>query len=48
LLLAEPAGHVSEARFDSELGAAVKAGLRLKDRPTVKRCLAAVLAKEDR
>jgi cyclopropane fatty-acyl-phospholipid synthase-like methyltransferase len=45
LLLAEPAGHVSEARFAKELAAAESAGLAVKNRPMVKRCLAAVLAK---
>ena len=45
LLLAEPAGHVSENRFKKELASAEKAGLTVNDRPMVKRCLAAVLAK---
>ena len=46
LLLVEPAGHVSEAKFDEELRYARTAGLAERDRPTLKRCLAAVLAKE--
>lgn len=46
LLLAEPAGHVSEAKFSEELEFARHAGLGVQDRPTVKRCLAALLVKE--
>jgi hypothetical protein len=36
---------VSEAKFAEELAAAASAGLHVKDRPTVKRCHAALLAK---
>jgi cyclopropane fatty-acyl-phospholipid synthase-like methyltransferase len=46
LLLAEPSGHVSEARFAEELTSAEHAGLAVKQRPAVKRCHAALLAKE--
>ncbi len=45
LLLAEPAGHVNEAKFAEELNSAAKAGLAVKSRPTVKRFHAALLAK---
>ncbi len=47
LLFAEPAGHVNETKFSEELAAAAKAGLQVKDRPMVKRCHAALLAKQD-
>jgi len=45
LLLAEPAGHVSEAEFDEQLTAAAANGLKLVDRPFVRHCLAALLQK---
>ena len=45
LLLAEPSGHVSAARFEKELASAEEAGLSVNDRPMVKRCLAAVLGR---
>lgn len=45
LLLAEPAGHVSSAEFETELEAANRHGLRLLSRPTVRRSRAAVLKK---
>jgi len=45
LLLAEPAGHVSPAKFAEELRAAASAGLAVKDRPVMKRFQAAVLGK---
>jgi SAM-dependent methyltransferase len=45
LLLVEPAGHVSPARFDAELQAAAKAGFAVVDRPTVRRSRAALLRK---
>ena len=38
--------HVNEAKFAEELAAAGRAGLHVKDRPTVKRFHAALLAKE--
>lgn len=46
LLLAEPAGHVTEARFKEELGSAARAGLVVKDSPTLKRFRAALLARK--
>ena len=46
LLLAEPRGHVNDARFDAELRAAAEVGLRLVDRPTVRRMHSALLAKK--
>jgi len=48
LLLAEPAGHVNQARFAKELTAAASAGLAVQDRPALKRFHAAVLAKTRR
>ncbi len=45
LLLAEPAGHVSRAKFDEELNAGIRAGLDVKDSPAIKRFHAAVLAR---
>ncbi len=45
VLLVEPAGHVRAAEFDTELQLASAAGLRLIDRPTIKRSHAAVLEK---
>jgi ubiquinone/menaquinone biosynthesis C-methylase UbiE len=45
LLLAEPAGHVGGGEFDQELALAAKHGLSLADRPSIRRCLGAVLQK---
>jgi SAM-dependent methyltransferase len=45
MLLAEPAGHVDAAKFQSELEAAHAAGLAATDRPAIGRSLAAVLRK---
>lgn len=45
LIFAEPAGHVTEARFAEELEWAHRAGLAVTGRPIVKRCHAALLAK---
>ncbi len=45
LLLAEPSGHVSEARFAQELEQAERAGLVLESRPIFRGNQAAVLAK---
>jgi SAM-dependent methyltransferase len=45
LLLAEPAGHVSAAKFESELEAARAAGLEVTARPAIGRSPAAVLRK---
>lgn len=45
LLLAEPSGHVKAAAFDSELQAAAAAGLRLVERPSIRRSHVALLKK---
>ena len=45
LLLAEPAGHVKPALFEAELASAAEAGLRVSERPAVRKSLAAVLTK---
>lgn len=45
LLLAEPAGHVQPAMFDQELAYAAHAGLRVADRPVIRRSLSAVCIK---
>jgi ubiquinone/menaquinone biosynthesis C-methylase UbiE len=45
LFFAEPAGHVTLETFQSELDAAQNSGLFAKDRPPVRRSLAAVLRK---
>ena len=45
LLLAEPAGHVALAQYESELQAASAAGLTVKGHPTIRRSRAALLAK---
>jgi SAM-dependent methyltransferase len=45
LLLAEPAGHVNAAKFQSELEAATAAGFAVTDRPVIRKSLAAVLRK---
>jgi SAM-dependent methyltransferase len=45
LLLAEPSGHVKPAAFDGELALAGLAGLKVAERPTVRRCHAAFLVK---
>ncbi len=46
LLLVEPAGHVKEAEFQSELEAASRAGLSVADHPSVRRSHAALLTKD--
>ncbi len=46
LLFAEPAGHVNELKFSEEVESARRAGLAVKDRPSVKRFHAAVLARQ--
>ena len=46
MLLAEPAGHVKRPLFDAELGSAAEAGLRVSERPAIRRSLAAVLTKQ--
>ncbi len=43
VLVAEPRGHVKEAAFDSELQAAAAAGLRVANRPSIRRSHAALL-----
>ena len=45
LLFAEPAGHVNAAKFQSEIKAALDAGLELTQQPAIRRSLAAVLRK---
>ena len=45
LLLAEPTGHVSEQEFAQQLTVAQATGLRVIDRPTMNRCMAALLLK---
>jgi len=45
LLLAEPAGHVREQEFESELAFARKSGLVAADGPTVWRSRTAILRK---
>lgn len=45
LLVAEPAGHVSETEFAREIALAEKAGLRLSGRPEIARCRTAVFGR---
>ena len=45
LLLVEPGGHVSLAKFETELKEATQAGFQLVDRPTIRRSRAALLRK---
>jgi SAM-dependent methyltransferase len=45
LLLAEPAGHVSEAEFTEQIKAAADNGLTVFGRPSIDRCIAALLRK---
>jgi len=45
LLLAEPRGHVNEAKFEAELQAAAQAQLELVDRPAVPHSRGALLKK---
>ena len=45
LLLAEPAGHVSDALFEAERAAAAKAGLVTVQEPVIRRSRAALLQK---
>ena len=45
LLLTEPVGHVIEAEFKEELAAAAAHGLTVVDRPSLKRCVSALLQK---
>ncbi len=46
LLLAEPVGHVTPGEFADTLAAAARAGLRVVERPDIRRSRAAVLAKK--
>ena len=46
LLLSEPAGHVSHAKFAEELDGARRAGLSIKAKPTINRFHTALMAKE--
>ena len=43
LLFAEPTGHVKAADFEGELHAAVRAGLEVVDRPSIRRSRAVLL-----
>jgi len=45
LLLAEPTGHVNAVEFEAELQAAAQAGLKVADRPSLRRSRAALLKK---
>ncbi|MCA6108959.1 class I SAM-dependent methyltransferase [Bradyrhizobium cenepequi] len=45
LLLAEPVGHVSEAEFAEQIGAAADDGLKALSRPSINHCIAALLRK---
>ena len=45
LLLAEPAGHVKSAEFEEELALAAGAGLKVVERPSIRRSQAALLKK---
>lgn len=45
LLLAEPAGHVSEVEFAEQIDAAADSGLKVLARPSIARCIAALLRK---
>jgi len=45
LLLAEPAGHVSEAEFAEQIKAAAHNDLGVFERPSIDRCVAALLRK---
>jgi hypothetical protein len=45
LLLAEPAGHVREAEFAEQIKTAADKGLKVFDRPSINRCIAALLRK---
>lgn len=45
VLLAEPNGHVNPPEFDSELQAAREAGFEVVDRPSIRKCNAALLKK---
>jgi len=46
VLLAEPSGHVKPTQFEAELQAAVRAGLKPVEHPTIRRSRAVLLKKE--
>jgi len=46
LLLVEPTGHVGIEQFDAELEVAAQAGLKVIDRPSIRRSHAALLKKD--
>ena len=46
LLLAEPSGHVSDAKFQAELEAAKAEGFEVVDRPAIRRSQSALLRKK--
>ncbi len=46
ILLAEPPGHVRVRDFEQQLALAARAGLRLRDRPRLRRSHAALLEKD--
>jgi len=46
VLLAEPSGHVSDAKFGAELEAAASAGFEVVERPVIRRSQAALLRKK--
>lgn len=43
MLFAEPSGHVNTSLFEAEIESAAQAGLRMSDRPAIRRSQAAVL-----
>jgi hypothetical protein len=45
LLLAEPTGHVSDVEFSEQIKVAADSGLRVVDRPSIDRSIAALLRK---
>ncbi len=48
LLLAEPIGHVRALKFSQQLALAEQAGLRVMERPSIRRSHAALLRKDQR
>ena len=46
LLLAEPSGHVSDAKFQAEMEEAISAGFEVVERPAIRRSQAALLRKK--
>ena len=45
VLLAEPSGHVNDAKFAAELSAAMASGFEVASRPQIARSMAALLVK---